>query len=912
MATVTYNDESFVERDEVVYPSSDVIDAEPYYNNFTAIQKAVRYDYEQKQSHVTNLHRSHSTDNQYRAIRTLVEPSSLRHAESNEILDMNTQHRSKSTIIPIKIESKRVDGHIFNLTKIMEDIGYNRDTPFIRSSSDSNSKNVSALLNIVLKMGGANGPLVNVWRSRIDNDYFQRWYLEKHRQRSASLIQHNTINTVNKNRTQYSQNRDSQSNLVIDHFAAKTLPTQPMINENYYENASRRIYGFDETDTISTASTPSTLNEIELDSNFNSNQNRPPPLLTTILKKPDTYSNQNSQTKHVAIRTNSPTNQSVSSQQINQKSNQNVLSDYQQFIQNHPDVHNDPNPQIIVKQNPDQVTYQQNVSVRYLVPPTPPPPGPLIIREIAPPRLPTPPPVIIKYQEPSPPTPPPLILREAPPPPPPKQETTVITRMLPQEPQPPRRVIIEKHPPLPPKPQPVIIEKWLPYKPAPPQEVIHERVVQNPSVSQYQTDAAYTEQQQKQQQHHHQAEFHTNTYQVQMTVNRQQQRSSQNSQQEYIIEQQAPPEDLIYQRIVENPLLPQYQTSAAYAEQQERQHHQTEFHKNATHVQTAANRQQQNSGQNLQQEYIIDQQAPQQDLMYECIEGNPLLPQYQTSAAYAEQQERQHHQTEFHKNATHVQTAANRQQQNSSQNLQQEYTIEQQAPPEDLIYQRIVENPLFPQYQTSVAYTEQQQKQQQQQRHSAEFHKNATRVQTAANRQQQNSGQNLQQEYIIEQQAPQQDLMYECIDGKPLFPQYQTDAAHGERQRRHSAEFHTSESHVRMGTNMQRRNSSDHLVQDYIVQQPPSGLLDQLTWKAHQQMLAMQQQGRKQLQAQQQWAANLWQQHANMYSQYPMQLTAPSMLVYHQPISMHTASYAERQEYQQQVQYNQTYAYPFM
>ncbi|CAF2074837.1 unnamed protein product [Rotaria magnacalcarata] len=840
MATVTYNDESFVERDEVVYPSSDVIDAEPYYNNFTAIQKAVRYDYEQKQSHVTNLHRSHSTDNQYRAIRTLVEPSSLRHAESNEILDMNTQHRSKSTIIPIKIESKRVDGHIFNLTKIMEDIGYNRDTPFIRSSSDSNSKNVSALLNIVLKMGGANGPLVNVWRSRIDNDYFQRWYLEKHRQRSASLIQHNTINTVNKNRTQYSQNRDSQSNLVIDHFAAKTLPTQTMINENYYENASRRIYGFDETDTISTASTPSTLNEIELDSNFNSNQNRPPPLLTTILKKPDTYSNQNSQTKHVAIRTNSPTNQSVSSQQINHKSNQNVLSDYQQFIQNHPDVHNDPNPQIIVKQNPDQVTYQQNVSVRYLVPPTPPPPGPLIIREIAPPRLPTPPPVIIKYQEPSPPTPPPLILREAPPPPPPKQETTVITRMLPQEPQPPRRVIIEKHPPLPPKPQPVIIEKWLPYKPAPPQEVIHERVVQNPSVSQYQTDAAYTEQ--KQQQHHHQAEFHTNTYQVQMTANRQQQRSSQNSQQEYIIEQQAPPEDLIYQRIVEN----------------------------------------------------------------------PLLPQYQTSAAYAEQQERQHHQTEFHKNATHVQTAANRQQQNSSQNLQQEYTIEQQAPPEDLIYQRIVENPLFPQYQTSVAYTEQQQKQQQQQRHSAEFHKNATRVQTAANRQQQNSGQNLQQEYIIEQQAPQQDLMYECIDGKPLFPQYQTDAAHGERQRRHSAEFHTSESHVRMGTNMQRRNSSDHLVQDYIVQQPPSGLLDQLTWKAHQQMLAMQQQGRKQLQAQQQWAANLWQQHANMYSQYPMQLTAPSMLVYHQPISMHTASYAERQEYQQQVQYNQTYAYPFM
>ncbi|CAF4649538.1 unnamed protein product, partial [Rotaria socialis] len=381
MATVTYNDESFVERDEVVYPRSDVIDAEPHYNNFTAIQKAIRYDYEQQQqSHVTNHHRSHSTDNQYRAIRTLVEPSSLRHAQSNEILDMNTQHPSKSTFIPIKIEAKRIDGHIFNLTKIMEDIGYNRDTPFIRPSSDSNTKNISALLNIVLKMGGANGPLVNVWRSRIDNDYFQRWYLDKHRQRSASLIQHNTINNVNENRTQYSQNRDFQSNLVIDHLATEKLPTQPMINENYYENVARRMYGFDETDTMSTASTPSTLNEIELDSDFNSNQNQPPPLIRTILKKPDTYSNQNSQTKRVTIRTNSPTNQTVSSQQINYNSNQNVLSDYQQFIQNHPDVHNDPNPQVIVKPNPDQVTYQQNVSVRYLVPPTPPPPGPLIIR----------------------------------------------------------------------------------------------------------------------------------------------------------------------------------------------------------------------------------------------------------------------------------------------------------------------------------------------------------------------------------------------------------------------------------------------------------------------------------------------------------------------------------------------------
>ena len=54
MARVTNNDETFVENDEVVYPNSDVIDAEPHYNNFTAIQKAIGYDYEQKQSNAVS------------------------------------------------------------------------------------------------------------------------------------------------------------------------------------------------------------------------------------------------------------------------------------------------------------------------------------------------------------------------------------------------------------------------------------------------------------------------------------------------------------------------------------------------------------------------------------------------------------------------------------------------------------------------------------------------------------------------------------------------------------------------------------------------------------------------------------------------------------------------------------------
>jgi hypothetical protein len=176
---------------------------------------------------------------------------------------------------------------------------------------------------------------------------------------------------------------------------------------------------------------------------------------------------QNSPTKHrVTIREHYPTdnfNQTISSEQIN---DQHILSSYQQLIHNHPELHDDPNPEVIIKPNPDQITYQQNIFVRYLVPPTPPPPGPLIIRgtnyspiqkscsfsfhflEIIPPRAPSPPPLIVKYQEPSPPTPPPLILREAPPPPPPHQETTIITKVLPPEPPSSRRVIVEHSTPV--------------------------------------------------------------------------------------------------------------------------------------------------------------------------------------------------------------------------------------------------------------------------------------------------------------------------------------------------------------------------------------------------------------------------------------------------------------------------------
>lgn len=124
----------------------------------------------------------------------------------------------------------------------------------------------------------------------------------------------------------------------------------------------------------------------------------------------------------------------------------------------------DPNPQIIRKQVSDAVTYKQEVAVRYLRPPTPPPPGPLVIKEVRSPAMPPAPPIVIRQRPPRPATPPPLIIRERPPQPPPQLAPKVVTKPLPPPPPPPRRVIIERMPPLPPKPQSIIVERWLPYK----------------------------------------------------------------------------------------------------------------------------------------------------------------------------------------------------------------------------------------------------------------------------------------------------------------------------------------------------------------------------------------------------------------------------------------------------------------
>lgn len=127
-------------------------------------------------------------------------------------------------------------------------------------------------------------------------------------------------------------------------------------------------------------------------------------------------------------------------------------------------LNEDPEPELIKKKTDQTVVYDQEVSIRYLRPPTPPPPGELIIQHERPIQPPPAPPLIIRQQPMRPETPAPLIIREEPPKPPRPLEPKVIVIPGKQLPPPPRKVVIERFGPLPKKPQKIIIERWLPYK----------------------------------------------------------------------------------------------------------------------------------------------------------------------------------------------------------------------------------------------------------------------------------------------------------------------------------------------------------------------------------------------------------------------------------------------------------------
>lgn len=125
-------------------------------------------------------------------------------------------------------------------------------------------------------------------------------------------------------------------------------------------------------------------------------------------------------------------------------------------------LNHDPNPEVIRRQLNQPIEYNQDISVRYLRPPTP-VTGELIIRqEQESVSIPAPPVIIRKIGDRAA-TPPPIVIREVPPEVPSIDRKVITVTSGKVNEYPARRVITEIVPPLPPKPPQVIIEKWIPY-----------------------------------------------------------------------------------------------------------------------------------------------------------------------------------------------------------------------------------------------------------------------------------------------------------------------------------------------------------------------------------------------------------------------------------------------------------------
>lgn len=125
-------------------------------------------------------------------------------------------------------------------------------------------------------------------------------------------------------------------------------------------------------------------------------------------------------------------------------------------------IQEDHNPEVIRRQQDQPIEYNQDISVRYLRPPTP-VTGEIVIRQeqetVAVPA----PPLIMRKEGGRALTPPPIVIREEPPALPQIDRKVISVTSGKAFEYPARRLITEIIPPLPPKPPQIIIEKWLNY-----------------------------------------------------------------------------------------------------------------------------------------------------------------------------------------------------------------------------------------------------------------------------------------------------------------------------------------------------------------------------------------------------------------------------------------------------------------
>ncbi|CAF1487870.1 unnamed protein product [Adineta ricciae] len=421
------DDENLAQADEALYENGNLVDNEPFYENFAAIQNDLR--------------------------------------RQDEQIQINTSFQLINRKDPIE----RIQTEPFHLNEPSHTVG-NSDC---RSRSRSSSSDQSTTCSVSSERS------VQQAHTNITKQYFQNWYCDRYL-RAAPPTQYNPINHFYK---KAAQKLDNYPTSTVSQPSVNTMNiVNETVDEESFENRISRMYGFDDADSASSASSRHSSVERGTSPIFSERSITPRDFKPVQQLKP----------KQITIREYFSRNdlQSLTvNGSIGSPSQRNLEENccYGQVLRDHPDVLRDPDPEIIRRSNPDDIIYNRNVTIRYLCPPTPPPPGPLIIREILRPCDRSPSPLVIEHDQPEPPTPPPLILREIPPtPPPPGPETKIITKVVARAPPPPQRLFVEHMPALPPKPQSIIIEKWLPYKPQPPRAVIYERVVDSNIQSEFQ------------------------------------------------------------------------------------------------------------------------------------------------------------------------------------------------------------------------------------------------------------------------------------------------------------------------------------------------------------------------------------------------------------------------------------------
>jgi hypothetical protein len=152
--------------------------------------------------------------------------------------------------------------------------------------------------------------------------------------------------------------------------------------------------------------------------------------------------------------------------------------------------------------------------------------------------------------------------------------------------------------------------------------------------------------------------------------------------------------------------------------------------------------------------------------------------------------------------------------------------------------------------------------------------------------------------------APPREIIYERVTEAPVVSEFEPSSTTTNRQRRHSAEFHSeSSSRLPIPVHIDRQNSFGHF------QTQQSSVFNQFARSTHQQLESMQRQTLARMQEHQRWITNQHQQHMNMFMQSPLQLTTPTLIVNHPPVTRTVTSYARNEQVQQQVIHQPAFLY---